>query len=259
MHIAGLLFLLFGQIDTKLAPVFADVSIGATGPYRFLVDTGSESSLIDPALAARLGIRPAFRIELVTQQSTRLVPGARVSAVRIGKRPLPDLEMLLQDVTEARRLDRSVQGVLGLNALNGFDFTLSPATGHLHDALERPSGEVVPFRRIDGRIALTARMGSESLTLALDSGSSHVVLFRTPEAMAKTKPVSSTFTTIEGARSVVPACWTAEMVFTSRLRVGVLPAAIVERKDTRIEGLLPAAIFKTIYVDHGRSELVLVR
>ena len=259
MNITGILFLLSGLLDTKPAPVFAEVSIGAQGPYRFLVDTGAESSLIDPALANELGIRPEFRVELVTQQSSRLVPGAKVSALRIGQRPLPNVELLFHDVAEVQRLDQSVRGILGLNALSSFDFVLSPGTGRLDDTASRPAGEVIPFRRLDGRIAVTARMGRERLTLALDSGSSHVVLFRTPEAMAKTKSISSNFTTIDGARSVVPTCWTAEMVFGDHLRIGTLPAAIVERKGSEIEGLLPASVFKKVFVDQARSELVLVR
>ena len=102
-------------------------------------------------------------------------------------------------------------------------------------------------------------MCREILTLILDSGSSHVVLFRTPAAMAKTRPVASTLGTLDGARSVVPTCWTADMFLTDRLRVGMLPAAIAHRKDAQVEGLLPASVFKKIYVDQTRGELVLVR
>jgi hypothetical protein len=146
-----------------------------------------------------------------------------------------------------------------MNALTGFDFTLSPPAGRLDLTAERPAGEVIPFYRIEGRIAIKAQMGREILTLILDSGSTHVILFRTPAAMAKTPPVSTMFSTLDGARAVVPTCWTADMFFTDRLRVGMLPAAIVQRKDSQVEGLLPASVFKKIYVDQVRGELVLVR
>jgi hypothetical protein len=183
----------------------------------------------------------------------------KTRALRLGQKALPEIELIFHDVTEARRLDSSVRGVLGLNALSGFDFTLSPAAGGLDLTAKRPAGEVVPFDRVEGRIAVKAQMGEEQLTLILDSGSSHMVLFRIPAAMAKTPPISSTFTTLEGARSVVPTCWTADMLFTDHLRVGMLPAAIVERKGTAAAGLLPASVFKKIYVDQARRELVLVR
>lgn len=87
-------------------------------------------------------------------------------------------------------------------------------------------------------------MGGETLTLILNSGASHVALFHLPEAMARTPPIVSVFTTLEGARSAVPTCWTAEMSFSAGLRIGALPAATVIRKDTIVDGLLPAAVFR---------------
>ena len=147
--------------------------------------------------------------------------------------------------------------MLGINALVGLDFTLS-TTGQLELTADRPNGEVVRLYRIEGRIGVKALMGSEVLTLILDSGSSNVVLFRTPAAMAKTKSLTSTFGTIDGARRAAPTTWTADMFF-DRLRVAMLPAAIVERKNTEADGLLPASVFQKIHVDWRRGELVLVR
>lgn len=179
--------------------------------------------------------------------------------LRIGPSTLPDIEIVLQDMAEAQRVDRSIMGVLGVNALSGADFTISPGAGRLAFGTERPAGEVVPFYRIEGRIALRVRMGEATLTMILDSGASHVALFRLPKAMAKTPPVSSNFATMEGARKIVPTCWKADMFFIDPLRVGTLPAAIVQRSGTTVDGLLPAGVFKTIHVDQARQELVLAR
>jgi hypothetical protein len=67
MIIASLLF--WDLLDTKPAPISADVYVGTHGPHRFLVDTGAETSLIDPRLAATLHLRPEFRVELLTQHT----------------------------------------------------------------------------------------------------------------------------------------------------------------------------------------------
>lgn len=259
MGISSLFLLFSGVIQTTPNPICADVYIGSQGPYRFLVDTGAETSLMDSKLADELSLQPEFRVEMITQHGASLVPGANLRTLRVAQQALPQTEVVFVDIAEARRVAPSVRGVLGLNALSGFDFTLSPPSGRLDLTATRPAGEVVPFSRVEGRIALRTQMGRESLTLILDSGSTHVVLFRTPAAMAKTRSVSGTFTTLDGARSVVPTVWTADMVFTDRLRVGMLPAAVVERKETQVEGLLPASVFKQIHVDQTRGELVLVR
>ena len=61
MIIGTVILLSSALLNMKPAPVFADIHIGANGPYRFLVDTGAETSLIDPELAATLRLKPEFR------------------------------------------------------------------------------------------------------------------------------------------------------------------------------------------------------
>ncbi len=246
-------------LNAKPSPVFADVTIGTSGPYRFLVDTGSQSSLIDSKLAERLNLRPEYRVEVITQNSSRLLPALKTSGLRIGQRQLPETELMFDDLAEARRLDSSVKGVLGLNALAGLDFALLPKAGRLDLASERPSGEAVPLYNVDDRIAIKARMGRETLTLILDSGATHAVLFHTPEAMKKTEPITTTLTTIEGARNVVPTVWSADMFLDNGVKVGMLPAAIVKRPPAQSDGLIPTSAFSQIYIDQARHEAILVR
>jgi hypothetical protein len=251
--------LLFGKIDTKSTPILADVSIANQGPFTFLVDTGADTSLIDPTLAAKLRIEPTYRIELITQHGTTLVPAAQAPGFQVNGTKLPPLEVLFQDMAEARRLDPKVQGILGLNALKAFDFRLAPPSGRLLplDPAAPPSGETLPFQPIEGRLVIEARMGAETLHLALDSGATHIVLFKTPAAMAKVRPIIAQFATIDGARRQVPTSWTAELTLTPTLRFKTLPAAIVSRPSTKIDGLLPVALFKEITVTHANSTLIL--
>lgn len=256
---AALLLFSAGLLDTKPCPVFVDVSIGLEGPYHFIVDTGSQTSLIDPKLAGKLGLKPEFRVEIVTQNTTRLLPALKMNTLRIGQKRLREAEVVLDDVGGARRLDPTVEGVLGINALADFNFALLPHAGRLDVTAGRPSGEAVPFYLIEDRIAIKARMGRETLTFILDSGATHMVLFRMPEAMAKNPALPATFGTFEGARRTLPTCWTADMTFTKALRFGTLPAAIVTRPGSQVDGLIPASLFRKIYVDQIRREVVLVR
>ena len=255
----GLLLFSTSLLNAKPSPVFADVSIGKSGPYRFLVDTGSQSSLIDGQLAKRLNLNPQFRVEMITQNSTRLLPALKTSELQIGHTQLRNTELIFDDLAQAKRFDSSVQGVLGLNALAGLDFALLPRSGRLDLAAQRPTGEAVPLYQVDERMAIKARMGREILTLILDSGATHAVLFHTPEAMRKTPPISATITTIDGARNVVPTVWSADMFLDNGVKVGMLPTAIVSRPPAHADGLIPTSAFSTIYVDQIRHEAVLVR
>jgi predicted aspartyl protease len=253
MPILPLVLLSASLLNVKPCPVFAEVTIGTAGPYRFVVDTGAQTSLIDAKLAAELGLKADHRVSIVTVNSERLRPAAKVNSLRVGRVELPATELVFDDFDRA-----GVRGLLGLNALAGLDFELLPKKGRLELGAARPLGEALPMRRVEDRIAVEARMGSETLTLILDSGATNLVLFRTPEAMAKTDSMAATFSTIEGMRKILPTTWSSDMVFGG-LKVGMAPAAIVARPGTQADGLLPASLFKAVYVDRGRGEVVLVR
>jgi hypothetical protein len=49
------------------------------------------------------------------------------------------------------------------------------------------------------------------------------------------------------------------MAIASGVKFGTLPAAIVSRPGTKVDGLIPASLFKSIYVDQARGEIVLAR
>jgi len=65
MVISTLLLFSSTLLNAKPAQVHADVFVGAHGPYRFLVDTGSETGLIDAKLAKLLQLLPRFRVEVI--------------------------------------------------------------------------------------------------------------------------------------------------------------------------------------------------
>lgn len=257
MRIGVLVLLSSAMLNQKPAPVYTDVYIGSKGPYRFLVDTGAQTSLIDPKLAAELKLKPQYRIPILTQHTSRMLPATKTSDLRIGEIKLTKSELVFHDLDHVRRLGVPVRGLLGMNALSGHSFTITPASGRLELDPARPDGVAVSYYVVEGRITLKARMGSEDLFLALDSGGSNVVLFRTPTAMANSKPVQAVFNTLEGARSVVPTTWTAPMSFSDGVVVRTLPAAVVKREGSHVDGLLPASAFRSIYIDPARGEAVL--
>src|SRR6185312_1661365 len=130
--IAGILLFSSSMLNVKPSPVFADVSIGNKGPYRFLVDTGSQTSFIDQKLAAQLKLKPDFRVDIITQNSAARLPALKLDTLSTGHTRLREVELVFSDLAGSRRLDPSIQGVLGLNALNGLDFALTPHAGKLN-------------------------------------------------------------------------------------------------------------------------------
>src|SRR5215204_3444159 len=60
------------------------IRIDDQGPFDFLLDTGTNSTLVTPELAARLRIRPTDRVTLITVAGEREVPRARLRKVEVG-------------------------------------------------------------------------------------------------------------------------------------------------------------------------------
>lgn len=253
--------LLFGTIPAKLFPVTTEVYVGGRGPYLFLVDTGSQTTLVEPALAASLGMRPTFQTEIVSVTGSRFAPGVTLEGMRVGGFDIPPVEALFDDPVQAKQVVPGVRGVLGINALRQVSFLLTPRDGVIRigsDAVRPTDGVAVPMREVEGRIVIGARMGREPLSLVLDSGANHVVLFRMPDAMARTSPVSSTVTTLDGARQAAATTWTAEMTVEDKLRMKTRPAVVVQRAGSPVDGLMPVSAFESVYVDRARNEVVLL-
>lgn len=248
-----------GPLPLPTPPIVVEVSWGGRAPVEMLVDTGAESTTLDPKLAAEWGLKPEYAVELVNLNGTRLVPALRSRELRLGEAVVGEVEVLLVDAGTARARAPRVKGVLGANALRGLSYTLWPKKGELRLGAVRPEGVVLPLGFAGDRVKVDARMGAETLHFVLDSGANHVVLFRTPEVMRKTPPVEFELTTIEGARTSVPTTWTKDMVFGEGMTVKMQPAGIVKARAAQLDGLLPAGIFAAIHVDAARGEIVLVR
>ncbi|MBM3726101.1 MAG: hypothetical protein FJW40_11825 [Acidobacteria bacterium] len=248
-----------GVIPTRLSLITVPVSVDGQGPFRFLVDTGAESTVMDPALAARLGLAPTYRVELVNANGARLTPALRLRSMLVEGRRIPEIEVLLTAPNAARAADSGIQGVLGANALAGLSYLLTPREGRLELEASRPAGAALPFEDLGGRVVIKPSMAGEPLALMLDSGASHLVLFKMPASMAKTAAMAARLTTLDGARAAAAVTWSQPLAFDAGLTLRTVPAAVVEQPGRSFDGLLPAGHFEKVYVDRARGEVVLVR
>lgn len=92
--------------------IIAPVMINGTGPYRFLVDTGANYSMMSPALAQRLGLKPHddALLRVIGITGTERMPWVLVSRLRVGRFRLGNLRMPLSASPVMNGLD----GILGL-------------------------------------------------------------------------------------------------------------------------------------------------
>src|ERR1039457_7518908 len=65
-------------------PVVDGVFLNGHGPYRFLLDTGSQSNQVDSGLGHKLGLTATLQLDLQTPSGASTVQGGRVSKVTLG-------------------------------------------------------------------------------------------------------------------------------------------------------------------------------
>ncbi|MEH3107474.1 MAG: aspartyl protease family protein [Sphingomonas fennica] len=150
------------------------VTIDGRGPYRFVVDSGADGSVIGAGLAAELGL-PAGPPRVV-RATTGAAPAAtvRVGQVQVGGSIVRDLTLPV--LAEA---DLGAQGMLGIDALEDQRLLLDYERGAIvvqdarRVAAAPEEGEiVVTARRRRGQLILTqATAGGRPVQAVIDSGS----------------------------------------------------------------------------------------
>ncbi|MFA7585856.1 MAG: retropepsin-like aspartic protease [Novosphingobium sp.] len=161
-----------------IAPDRADrmtvpVHIGDQGPFRFLIDTGSENTVLSAALAQRLALAPTARATVVGVAGHQQVDTVEIDEIALGSRRFQGLVAPLLDAT-----DIGADGIVGLDGLQGqrvlLDFTRN--TMLLSDA-RTDGGDtgfeiVVTARRRSGQLVMThATIDGVRTNVVIDTGS----------------------------------------------------------------------------------------
>jgi predicted aspartyl protease len=248
------------------------VIVNGAGPYEFMLDTGTNTTLISTEFARQLNLRPIDRVVLVTITGSHVVPRAQIESLSVGLKSAQKLEVLISDLREVRSVKPGISGVLGLNFLSQFNYVIN-YTDRLIEFEEGQeleselSGARLPIEWHEGRAMVSVQFSEKkrmSLRLLIDSGVSEPFLFGSPRVnqLLDWDPGDDQFfraKTDDGD----------QIVRQRRLRSlsihGVifydLPVILTESKtgkENRIEdGLLPASLFRKIYFNHRNNYLIL--
>ena len=235
--------------------ILKDVFVDGRGPYRFLLDTGSDSCVIDPKLAAEIGFIPSHRVEVASVGGDRFIVGG-FGTFTIAGESAEKVEVLVYDLNRMRRTDSKIRGVIGQSLLSRFNYTLDLDQKELRlgdDPSASGEGwERVDLQRYSGRPGVILQSGT---SLVIDSGASHLILFSEgEEKMGKQVMRSGNAQLLSSASSV-----SASLAKLLRIRVGNGVLADVDaallgqsaRASGREEdGLLPARLFRAVHVNN---------
>jgi len=227
-------------------PIVDGVFLNGHGPYRFLLDTGSQSNQLDSALARKLGLVATLQLDLETQSGESTVPGGRVGKVILGTAEASDQEFLFTRFDDLSTLPSDTRGILGQEFLAHFDYTLDFQHHRLTFGEPSAAGAQTSFRLIYGRMAVSTNLGD----LVLDSGAEILFLFRKSARAASAQVIGAS-----GARVAV------SFEAAPEVRIGdrrYRPAQAEYRPVPAAEeaGLLPANLFHAIFICNSKQYVV---
>jgi len=150
------------------------VSLGKSGPYRFLVDTGSERTSISSRLARQLQLKPGPSVRMHSIVGVDAVRTAIIPQLKFSQRAVGSIEAPL---LEAENM--GADGMLGVDSLKSqrvlFDFKANTMSVTQSSDRVQSLGDgtiVVRARDRHGRLVVTkATADSKKLTVVLDTGS----------------------------------------------------------------------------------------
>jgi predicted aspartyl protease len=149
------------------------VNVNGSGPWRFVVDSGADTSVIGTRLAAKLALQPGRSVTLNGMTGSSIVPRVLVDSLELGPTSTADLELPVLD-----EHDLGGDGMLGIDAIADerlmMDFEKRIIT--IEDSTKpepKWNGEiVVTARRKRGQLILTqVKVNKQGVDAVVDTGS----------------------------------------------------------------------------------------
>jgi hypothetical protein len=260
--------------------IIVPVTINHSGPYDFVVDTGAQVSVVDPALAADLHLNIEGTTAFVGVGFHSHPSFAHPDTLEAGAHAIASPLVVIQNLGNHHAADPKIRGILGGNFLSHFDVLIDNAHGILclddrrvmqpevkgkHVAWVTPphsGNEVLSTEPLIISVQLSG-IPTRSVLQLLDSGIGVPLLF------GAGKEIRGGFSVDLPMRDRAPDG--AERVFSvlprQDIRIGALllrqisfvtPAAAAgDTPKVNVDGLLPTALFRSIYISYSDHFVVL--
>jgi predicted aspartyl protease len=107
------------------------VSINHSGPYDFLVDTGSQMTIVDQTVAADLHIATTGKADVAGVSFGGTAMRAQLDTLEVGDHEVTGLGVLVYDMKGVRDAGFGLHGLLGEDFLSRFDVFIDRAHNFL--------------------------------------------------------------------------------------------------------------------------------
>lgn len=242
------------------------VEVNGAGPFSFLLDTGSSHTVVSSELVRRLGLPVVARARVVTPAGVELGQVVRAELVSIGSASASGLLPSVVSLAELRAAEPGVDGVIGQDFLQAFDYTVDYRQRRLRFTAE-PEDESVRVPLVRGGDRPLARLpgdaGEEPLLMVPDSGSQGFVIFeRNGSTAVRVDPLGLVF-----GVSGLASQRSGRGALLRELQVGGVtlrnqPVVVIERSGSRAiegDGLMPLHQFSSVSFNNSLGFLVVRR
>ena len=158
------------EIDTRLS---VDVLVNGRGPYKFIVDSGADTSVVGAHIARALQLPLASPVILNGMTNRNVVDRVKVDALKVGSSTIGNLEL-----PALREVDLGGDGMIGIDALVeqrlmlDFEKHLIKVEDARIPQVPQPGEIVIIARRQHGQLILThIRAAGFELDAIIDTGS----------------------------------------------------------------------------------------
>ncbi len=253
------------------ALIVIPVRINDAGPFDFLVDTGSQVTMMDPALASQLQLRHQGSVGIMSVAGFAQGSVTVLDTLEANSQTLEKPFAIVQDLGPIQAADGRIRGVLGENFLSHFDVMIDYAhkllclddTSAMRDSVR---GEHIPLVRPQHgeselpfmeRLVIATHLsgaGARPILLQVDSGSDGPMLFERGEKeglplLGRATPRKGNLTEAQKAFADLPLQelrigkrTMSDVPFATPVRV----AKNVPRPDE--DGLLPTLLFQRVFI-----------
>jgi hypothetical protein len=251
------------------------VSVNHSGPYNFLLDTGTQMTMVDPALAAELHLNTQGSAGVAGVGFLASAPFAQLDLLEVGSHAVANQKVLVFDFQNSHSVDLHLfRGVLGEDFLGEFDMLIDNAHNLLclddspamaADVKGPHIALVAPARATNGMPALrsliiAARLsdGTRPVRLKLDSGTNVSFLFYTArymplELLARTSLLGGGLDRAQRPVSTMPLqdvqIGSLEFPRVSFFTYADSPEGL--SRTSAYDGLLTLGIFRRVFICHA--------
>jgi hypothetical protein len=255
------------------------VSINHAGPYNFLLDTGTQITMVDPSLASELHLATEGQARVASVGTQASASFARLDRLEAGTHAVANQKVLVYDLANLDATGLHIQGVLGEDFLEKFDMLIDNAhrllclddsTAMRADVKGPHIPLLAPAQTPDGAplstsLIVSVRLsdGMRPVRLKLDSGANVCFLYNTSEYMDLDLFHGASLN--GGGANSQHRTYTAlppQSVNISSVQLSKVPFVTLAgaRKDSRtsdFDGLLTLGLFRRIFIDHADHFAVL--